>query len=187
VGILSLYQNSSEGKEIVSVAKGATSSTKKINGQKFPHNFFFWIVCTIPIDFCLQKRNSEVFYRAWKGLFSIIDNTRIDMTAQKVTTYYPPPGHAARVKRNRYLRDHAGRVRAIAAGKIICHALGEAEKITRQKLSAFIADEKLCNAKLERFLVDVDSCSIGREGWLRFGAYQSINPGPFCPVRKKKH
>jgi hypothetical protein len=66
VGILSLYQNSSEGKEIVSVAKGATSSTKKINGQKFPHNFFFWIVSPINPDKPCQKCNSEVYYRELK-------------------------------------------------------------------------------------------------------------------------
>jgi len=37
----SKFQNSKEGKEIVSVAKNVTFNIKKINGQKFPPNFFF--------------------------------------------------------------------------------------------------------------------------------------------------
>jgi hypothetical protein len=114
------------------------------------------------------------------------------MTTQKVTTFYPAPGHARRVAENRYQRDHATRIKAIAAGKIINHTIGEVDNFVRGKLSAFLEDEKSCNAKLERFLVDVDSTGIASQertsnnSWLRFGAYKPVFTGPFCPVRKKE-
>jgi hypothetical protein len=97
------------------------------------------------------------------------------------------------VAENRYQRNHATRIKAVATGKIIYHTIGEVDNFVRGKLSAFIEDEKSCNAKLERFLVDVDNHSIASQtrtsdnSWLRTGAYQPIHPGPFCLVRKKKH
>ena len=179
-------RNTGNPSEVIFVVCHVSSGTIKFTGWLFPHNLFCRVYPPITRHKCHQKRNGKVFYRAWKGLFSIIHNTRIDMTAQKITTFFPPPGHAARVARNRYLRDHATRIKAIAAGKAIYHFIGRVDIFTRQKLSAFLEDEKACNAKLKTFLQDVDSCSIGHEGWLREGAYRPIHPGPFCPVQKKK-
>jgi hypothetical protein len=90
------------------------------------------------------------------------------------------------VAENRYQRDHTIQLKAIAAGKIINHTIGEVDNFVRGKLSAFLEDEKACNKKLKNFLEDVDSCSIANQeptannSWLYSGEYRAVYHEPFC-------